>query len=285
MDRQQLETFSVVIHFRTERLTAILRKMTDGNFEPNRTKIFLSFDYVPSIAFRSFPSEKARRLKDIWSSVLQRRDDLSDQRCQFIESSIARSKDNIIRFVCTDDDQQQNREIIADKEVLSRNSSFYRSMFSGSFNESTKIRFDQNADDFEALEVFIHFLYNCKKCPTIEEYFSGRNALKILFYCLEKSDEHLRADIYDHLVDYRLAKLIERSILSKLIWRATMNDRSNLLEICMIFYLLKSNFNDLLENRRQSDDNNYSEEFKNDNCCELAFQTLKPLRLRKDVTL
>uniref|UniRef100_A0A915IV83 Nucleoporin Nup54 alpha-helical domain-containing protein n=1 Tax=Romanomermis culicivorax TaxID=13658 RepID=A0A915IV83_ROMCU len=47
------------IYFRSETITAILWKTNDGNFQPNGTKISLSFGYVPSIALRSVPSEKA----------------------------------------------------------------------------------------------------------------------------------------------------------------------------------------------------------------------------------
>uniref|UniRef100_A0A915KYX4 Uncharacterized protein n=1 Tax=Romanomermis culicivorax TaxID=13658 RepID=A0A915KYX4_ROMCU len=47
------------MHFRSERISAILQKTTDGNLQPNGTKISLSFGHVVSIAFRSVPSEKA----------------------------------------------------------------------------------------------------------------------------------------------------------------------------------------------------------------------------------
>uniref|UniRef100_A0A915I492 Uncharacterized protein n=1 Tax=Romanomermis culicivorax TaxID=13658 RepID=A0A915I492_ROMCU len=47
-DRQQLETFSLKIHFLSEKIAAILRKT-----------IALSFGYVTSIALCSTPSEKA----------------------------------------------------------------------------------------------------------------------------------------------------------------------------------------------------------------------------------
>uniref|UniRef100_A0A915HTG2 Uncharacterized protein n=1 Tax=Romanomermis culicivorax TaxID=13658 RepID=A0A915HTG2_ROMCU len=54
-NREQLETFGLKI-IRSERITAIFWKTTDSNFQPNGTKIFLSFGYVP---FRFVPSEKA----------------------------------------------------------------------------------------------------------------------------------------------------------------------------------------------------------------------------------
>uniref|UniRef100_A0A915KLI3 Uncharacterized protein n=1 Tax=Romanomermis culicivorax TaxID=13658 RepID=A0A915KLI3_ROMCU len=56
-DCQQVETSSLKIHFRSEMITTILRKTTDGNLptEPNGTKICLSFGNVPSIAFRFVP--------------------------------------------------------------------------------------------------------------------------------------------------------------------------------------------------------------------------------------
>uniref|UniRef100_A0A915JDL6 CFA20 domain-containing protein n=1 Tax=Romanomermis culicivorax TaxID=13658 RepID=A0A915JDL6_ROMCU len=61
-DRQRLETFSLKIHFRSERTTAILRKTTDGKVQPNRTETSVPFAYVPSIAFRSVERGKS----DTW---------------------------------------------------------------------------------------------------------------------------------------------------------------------------------------------------------------------------
>uniref|UniRef100_A0A915IMR8 Uncharacterized protein n=1 Tax=Romanomermis culicivorax TaxID=13658 RepID=A0A915IMR8_ROMCU len=46
-DRQQLETFGLKIHFRSERIAAILWRTTGGNPQPNGTKIHPSFDCVP----------------------------------------------------------------------------------------------------------------------------------------------------------------------------------------------------------------------------------------------
>uniref|UniRef100_A0A915LAA6 Uncharacterized protein n=1 Tax=Romanomermis culicivorax TaxID=13658 RepID=A0A915LAA6_ROMCU len=56
MDCKELGTFSLEIHFRSERITVILREMTDRKLLP---KISLPFGSVLSIAFRSVPSEKA----------------------------------------------------------------------------------------------------------------------------------------------------------------------------------------------------------------------------------
>uniref|UniRef100_A0A915KPU1 Uncharacterized protein n=1 Tax=Romanomermis culicivorax TaxID=13658 RepID=A0A915KPU1_ROMCU len=44
-DRQQLELFSLKIHFRSK--TEILRKKTDSYLQPNGMKITLSFGYIP----------------------------------------------------------------------------------------------------------------------------------------------------------------------------------------------------------------------------------------------
>uniref|UniRef100_A0A915K7A5 Uncharacterized protein n=1 Tax=Romanomermis culicivorax TaxID=13658 RepID=A0A915K7A5_ROMCU len=61
-NRQQLETSSLKIHFKSKRITAIPWKTTDGNVTSNRidgTKISLSFGYLVSISFRFVPSEKS----------------------------------------------------------------------------------------------------------------------------------------------------------------------------------------------------------------------------------
>uniref|UniRef100_A0A915I2V2 Uncharacterized protein n=1 Tax=Romanomermis culicivorax TaxID=13658 RepID=A0A915I2V2_ROMCU len=59
MDRQQVETLNLKIHFRSERTSAISWKTTDGNLQPNGTKISLSFGNVVSLVFRSV--EKGKR--------------------------------------------------------------------------------------------------------------------------------------------------------------------------------------------------------------------------------
>uniref|UniRef100_A0A915J9A2 Helicase ATP-binding domain-containing protein n=1 Tax=Romanomermis culicivorax TaxID=13658 RepID=A0A915J9A2_ROMCU len=69
-DRQQLERFSLKIHFRSEGTTAILRITTDGNVQPNRTETSVPFGYVPSMAILPVPSKEACSKNKLPKSVL-----------------------------------------------------------------------------------------------------------------------------------------------------------------------------------------------------------------------
>uniref|UniRef100_A0A915J8K1 Uncharacterized protein n=1 Tax=Romanomermis culicivorax TaxID=13658 RepID=A0A915J8K1_ROMCU len=55
-DRQQLETFSLIIHFWSGRITASLQKTTDGNLQPNRPN-----ENFPSVQLRSVKCIPFRR--------------------------------------------------------------------------------------------------------------------------------------------------------------------------------------------------------------------------------
>uniref|UniRef100_A0A915ITK7 Ribosomal protein S10 n=1 Tax=Romanomermis culicivorax TaxID=13658 RepID=A0A915ITK7_ROMCU len=67
-DRQKLETFSLKIHFQSERTTAMQlerTKMIDSNLQPNRTLrkfMIRSVTCGDRIPFHSVPSEKANFL-------------------------------------------------------------------------------------------------------------------------------------------------------------------------------------------------------------------------------
>uniref|UniRef100_A0A915K5C5 Uncharacterized protein n=1 Tax=Romanomermis culicivorax TaxID=13658 RepID=A0A915K5C5_ROMCU len=76
-DRQQLETFSLKIDFRLERISAILRKTTDGYLELNDVKISLLFGYVPPVAFRSVGKGKRNKWFDMFD-IIQEAEQTSD---------------------------------------------------------------------------------------------------------------------------------------------------------------------------------------------------------------
>uniref|UniRef100_A0A915IS62 Uncharacterized protein n=1 Tax=Romanomermis culicivorax TaxID=13658 RepID=A0A915IS62_ROMCU len=53
------ETFSLKIHFRSESITAILRKETDGNLQPNRSERKFLFCWLKLCRLPSVPPKEA----------------------------------------------------------------------------------------------------------------------------------------------------------------------------------------------------------------------------------
>uniref|UniRef100_A0A915JPX3 Concentrative nucleoside transporter N-terminal domain-containing protein n=1 Tax=Romanomermis culicivorax TaxID=13658 RepID=A0A915JPX3_ROMCU len=60
VDRLQLETFGLKVHFRPEKTTAISRKTTDGNLQSNRTERKFPFHSGTFRLLHSVPSKKAK---------------------------------------------------------------------------------------------------------------------------------------------------------------------------------------------------------------------------------
>uniref|UniRef100_A0A915KHC8 Uncharacterized protein n=1 Tax=Romanomermis culicivorax TaxID=13658 RepID=A0A915KHC8_ROMCU len=122
MDRQQLETFSLEINFRSEKIKAILRRMTDDNLQPNGTEISLSFVYIPLIAFRFVPSEKAFINKPLLASG---RCNATSKLCREViclSEQMSQIVDNISAYV-----EYEPPPISVDSENSASNSIFQKS--------------------------------------------------------------------------------------------------------------------------------------------------------------
>uniref|UniRef100_A0A915JWW5 Uncharacterized protein n=1 Tax=Romanomermis culicivorax TaxID=13658 RepID=A0A915JWW5_ROMCU len=60
-DRQQLERFSLKVNFRSQRISAMLWKTTDGNLQPNRTERKFPFGSVMLCRLHSVPFRRKRQ--------------------------------------------------------------------------------------------------------------------------------------------------------------------------------------------------------------------------------
>lgn len=170
------------------------------------------------------------KLKSIWAQKIGRTSFPISFPCDF--SSKFLPDQSTVSFVSADGD----KELKVNKQFLLDNSSFYRAMFTGDFEESSKSCLKIKGDDisFEALEIFFHFLHGCRHCPTCQTISNWR----VVSDLISLSEQHLRLDLYQFIVECFVAKVLDKISCSTFLSHSVLCEDCELFEMCIVYVFL-----------------------------------------------